>query len=228
MIDLIAEWAKYCEGKSKHDEWDFIGLLSRKWTDDDLNKILRLVPLRDAVIANLREVYLSSEEGRHVYLRPKRANAAAHDVLKSSIVSFIDSQRRYLLKHAIDEETRAWLKRTEIEVSFVSNHQLRSVDPNDDVRPFIREEESEHRRYRLEAGVNITTADSIEYRVMAGIQEALYGLASDYYLAWFVLSPLFDTEVDYGKYFEFWKHGGAYALTDSQILVASLWGDGDE
>ncbi len=221
MNEIIADWTDYCEGKTTHDYSDFIGLLSGKWTDDELGEILRLVPLRDAVIANLKRVYESSEDEPRVYLRAKRENAAAPDELKSIIVSFIDSQRRYLLKHDIDKDIRVWLERSDIEVSFVSTDQLRSVDPNDDIAPYIREEESELRKYRSEVGLNITTADSIEYRVMSGIREALYGLACDYYLAWFVLSPLIDCDIDYGQYFEFWRKGGEYALTESQILVAS-------
>lgn len=227
MNDLIAEWEDFCEGNTKHDRSNFIGLLSRNWAVDDLNKIFRRVPLRDAVVDNLRKVYQNSEEERHVYLRPKRELAATPDELMSIIMNFIDSQRRYLLTCDIDQETRTWLERSDIEVSFVNTDGLGSVDPNDDVRPYIREEESKHRKYRPEARLNIRNADSIEYRVMSGIKEALYGLASDYYLAWFVLSPLMDAEVDYGKYFEFWRKGGAYALTDSQILVASVWDECD-
>ncbi len=70
----------------------------------------------------------------------------------------------------------------------------------------------------------VTAADCIDFRVMAGINEALYGLVADYYLAWFVLTPIFDSQIDYGKYFEFWKGGGKYALTESQLLVSSIWG----
>lgn len=227
MNEAIAEWEGFCEGNTKHDRSDFIGLLSRKWTDDDLHEILRRVPLRDAVIANLRKVYQNSEEDRHVYLRPKRDNATKPDELMSLIMNFINSQRRLLLKYDIDEETRSWLEKSDIEISFVSSDKLRAVDPNDDVTPYIRQEEADNRKFRPEARLNISSADSMEYRVMSGLKEALYGLAADYYLAWFVLSPIFEAEADYGTYFEFWRKGGKYALTDSQILVASIWGECD-
>ena len=64
MNEIITGWADYCDGKSENDEWDFIGLLYRKWTDNDLNEIFRLVPLKDAVIGNLKQVCQNSEEER--------------------------------------------------------------------------------------------------------------------------------------------------------------------
>lgn len=228
MDDSIAKWEKFCEGGSKYDSSDFTGLLSRRWSDDDLAIIFRRFPLKDSVIENLKSVYRNAQVGRGVYLRPKRQNAGTPDQLVSLIMSFIASQKHDLLKCNIDEETRRWFEQTGIEFSFVDMDTLRSVDPNDDVVPYIREEEVEHREYRPEALLNISNADCVEYRVMSGVKEALYGLASDYNLAWFVLSPLFDTEINYSKYFEFWRKGGVYALTDSHVLAASIWGDLDD
>lgn len=225
MNEAISKWKAFCEGGTNYDSSDFIGLLAGKWTDDDLNEILRLVPLKEAVIARLKEVYNSSQDGNYVYLRPKKEDAGTLDDLATSIERFIDSQRRYLLQFDISSETRKWLERSDIKVTFVSTDELRSFDPNDDVMPFIREWELEYQKYRPEAMLDITTADSVEYRVMSGINEALYGLAADYHLAWFVMSPLFATEIDYRQYFEFWRKGGECFLTDSQILVASIWGE---
>lgn len=227
MNQMIAEWTEYCEGRSNRESSDFIGLLSRKWTDDELREILRLVPFRDAVIDNLKKVYQSSEDPPGVYLRPKRENAATPEQLVSSIVSFIDSQRRYLLQHEIYEGTRAWLEQSEIEVSFVTSHRFPFVPLDEDVMLHIRDEESELQRFRPGAWRAFTTGDCVDYRVMWGISEALYGLACDYYLSWYVLLPVIETEVDYGEYFEFWRKGGAYSLTKSKIIVASIWGESD-
>jgi|GEM_PF-2329004 hypothetical protein len=224
MVNEIAEWEAFCEGNSNYDYSDFIGLLARVWTEGDLKEIFRRVPFRDAVIDNLWRLYQCSDVGRHVYLRQKREHAASSDELISLILNFIESQRNYLLQVEIDEGVRKWLERSDIEVSFVEIETLSFVEQCRDLAPFIRQEESEHRTFREEAGLNISSADCIDFRVMAGINEALYGLVADYYLAWFVLTPIFDSQIDYGKYFEFWKGGGKYALTESQLLVSSIWG----
>src|SRR5688572_7269007 len=138
MNALIAEWTAYCEGKTEHDNSDFLGLLSCKWPDDDLNEIFRLVPLNQPVIANLKRVYQASDDGAHLYLRRRRENAATPDELATILVSFINSQRHFLLKLDISEDIRGWLTQSEIEVSFVSSDQARRlVDPNDDLQPFI-------------------------------------------------------------------------------------------
>jgi len=51
--------------------------------------------------------------------------------------------------------------------------------------------------------------------------EALYGLAADYYLAWYIGSSLFELDVDFDPYFEFWRMGGRCALTESEFLVSN-------
>lgn len=224
MNNSIAEWEEFCEGNTEYDFSDFLGLLAREWTEVELKKIFRRVPFCDEVIDNLKRVYESSDVGRYVYLRPKRKNASSPDELITRILNFIESQRNYLLRFDIDDGVRKWLNRSDIQVSLVDNESLSLVETNADLIPFIRQEESEHREFRPEVRLNIASADCIEFRVMAGIKEALYGLAADYYLAWFVLSPIYDSQVDYAKYFEFWRGGGSYAITDSRILIASIWG----
>lgn len=51
--------------------------------------------------------------------------------------------------------------------------------------------------------------------------EAFYGLAADYYLAWYVGRPLFEFDIDLESYFRFWRAGGRCALTESGFLVAN-------
>lgn len=62
-----------------------------------------------------------------------------------------------------------------------------------------------------------------DYRSLSGIEEALYGLAADYHLAFYIMLPLLDMDIDYSLYFEFWKGGGVYALTETEIVYSSIW-----
>ncbi|UVL17842.1 hypothetical protein LOY44_17770 [Pseudomonas sp. B21-044] len=50
--------------------------------------------------------------------------------------------------------------------------------------------------------------------------EALYGLAADYYLAWYIGQPLFEFKINLEAYFRFWRAGGRCALAAKDFLVS--------
>lgn len=54
---------------------------------------------------------------------------------------------------------------------------------------------------------------------MFALVEALYGIAANYNLAWYVVEPRLTAEIDFTKYFEFWRLGGAGVFADSDYLV---------
>ncbi|PHU99604.1 hypothetical protein CSQ88_21650 [Iodobacter sp. BJB302] len=53
--------------------------------------------------------------------------------------------------------------------------------------------------------------------------EVLYGIAADYYLAWYIASPLIDLDINFDLYFNFWKVGGVSALLNGKLLVAAVY-----
>jgi hypothetical protein len=218
----IQKWLEYCEGSLECDNADFIGLLINKWSDVDLRHIFQYFPKKEEVIANLTNVYANTRDDASVYLRPKKENAAAPDELNLLCEAFLASQRKYLLKQDIDEQTKRWLDQKKL--VYVSTEYLTaSIRPKNNIRSYIIERESDLLQYRQESGLRVVTSDSIEYRATSGIEEALYGLDADYYLAWFVLMPVLETEIDYKLYFDFWRKGGKYAITERELLVSSIW-----
>jgi len=225
MNPEIRKWLDFCEGKSDFDSADFVGLLSARWGKEDLSTIFQYVPKNEEILPRIIEIYDQTQDGPHLYLRPKKENAASSDELKLLAERFVESQRKALLKKKIHQETRKWLQQSDVETVFVSVEEFRATVVNGrNIKSFIFDEEFDSLNYRQDSGLTISTADSLEHRVMSGIEEALFGLDSDYYLAWFVLLPVIDTEVEYGLYFDFWKKGGKYSLTEKQLLVCSMWG----
>lgn len=53
------------------------------------------------------------------------------------------------------------------------------------------------------------------------LAEALYGIAADYDLAWYVMQPLLSIDLDFSKCFDFWRLGGRGVLTDTAYLIAN-------
>ncbi|MCZ7845329.1 MULTISPECIES: hypothetical protein [Stenotrophomonas maltophilia group] len=56
---------------------------------------------------------------------------------------------------------------------------------------------------------------------MYALLEALYGLAADYCLAWYIAGPLFEINIDLEPCFHFWSAGGCCALTRNGFMVSS-------
>ena len=64
--------------------------------------------------------------------------------------------------------------------------------------------------------------DSIDYTSSAvvAIFEAYYGLLCDYDMAWYLGQPLITSNNDFSTYFQLWKCGGDYALTEHEVVVS--------
>ena len=54
------------------------------------------------------------------------------------------------------------------------------------------------------------------------LEEACYGLAANYYLAWFIMSPLLKLNIDFSNYFKIWNHGGLFVITENKVLVSKV------
>lgn len=54
------------------------------------------------------------------------------------------------------------------------------------------------------------------------LSEALYGLAADYYLSWYISEPILGlTCISFKPYFELWKSGVSYYLTERFVYVSA-------
>ncbi len=56
-------------------------------------------------------------------------------------------------------------------------------------------------------------------RTTFALIEAAYGIAADSCLAWYITQPLLKIKLDFSKYFDFWRSGGAGVLTRDRFLI---------
>lgn len=49
--------------------------------------------------------------------------------------------------------------------------------------------------------------------------EALYGIAADYYLCWYVMMPMIPLSLNFDPYFSIWSQGARPVLTEDALVL---------
>ena len=153
-----------------------------------------------------------------MYFRPIKNNSGGKEALAISLHRFLESQRKFLLSKNISVETRNWLSLLDLNPKYLSETSIKSRKPS---RYFtnIYDFETDHFDYTDESFTNLVFPREYYQRAVGGINEALFGMSANYYLGWFVQSPILETLVDYRAYFDYWKKGGgSYVVTDSEVF----------
>ena len=60
-----------------------------------------------------------------------------------------------------------------------------------------------------------------------GLLEALYHIATDYFVANSIMAPLLETDINLGHFFEVYLRGGNYVLDKDRIVVYTYQPAGD-
>lgn len=208
--ELLKMWIAHCEGIEPKDESHFYGFLAGGWSNEELKQIFRYLPSAPLLIENLKKIYKAE---------PAVSKATPNELV-SIILDFISSQTEYLLKRDIPAPVESWLRKVR-QVRVVDQDEFREIRSREINGMFylIYEQEDDFLDYTKEAQPSLIEGSRGD-RAMEGVSEALYCIAADHYLEWFVLMPLLDTTIKYDKYFEFWSKGGEYTLTDTEIIIA--------
>lgn len=219
----VSQWLDYCDGNKSFDYSHFLGLLSGRPTNDQLQVIFNRVPEKDLILNRLSSVYNHAvPDASNLYLKSKPPTSNAIFEVENILERFFKSQKRYLLENDINSETRNWLrtfifKARSVELTEIDDLKMsgRNLDHH------LLSEEHEFNRYSADTGLKITSGLDPDYRLMSGIREALYGLATDYRLVYYVLSPILETKIDYDLYLELWKSGSQYAFSNTECLICN-------
>ncbi|BAP42824.1 putative uncharacterized protein [Pseudomonas sp. StFLB209] len=206
MKNLLSDWSAFCEGVAMFDKSHFLGLLKAHHSNEELRKIFSYFPHAEELADRAANVisYATTEES--LYLLPKRTTTNDE-----------------LIKLGDD-----WLKEQKNICKTLGNSEVLDIC-NEAKVLFVTKQDLEHSlqqdipHYWLfdEAGDAIRTSMISDSDEIYALFEALYGLAADYYLAWYIGRPLFTFEVDLGPYFRFWRTGGRCALTEEALLVSN-------
>ncbi|MEO4049323.1 hypothetical protein AAFN46_19840 [Pseudomonas sp. CAU 1711] len=205
MSSLLSDWCDFCEGRASFDKSHFLGLLKSHSSDYELRKIFSYFPRKEELINRARLVIGSGSLEETIYLVPSKISS--------------DSELIELGRHWLAQQGRmcALLKDTELqcicqeaEVLLVEVEVIDEALKNDIPHFWI---------FELFGDV-IRERRVIDTEEAYALFEALYGLAADYYLAWYIGGPLVDVELDFTAYLELWSAGGRCALTGEALLVS--------
>jgi len=206
MKDLLSDWCAFCEGKAVFDKSHFLGLLKAHSSNEELRRIFGYFPFVDELAVRAENVILSGEIDGSLYLLPK-GGAAKDEVVKLG---------------------REWLKEQERICGVLGDFEIIEICKSAQV-VFVARQDLERSlqqdipHYWLfdEVGDAIRMSRVSDSDQIYALFEALYGLAGDYYLAWYIGRPLFAFLVDLEPYFRFWRAGGRCALTEKDFLVSN-------
>lgn len=206
MRTLLSDWCAFCEGAAVFDKSHFLGLLKEHGTDVELRKIFGYFPSSLDLHAKAVKVISSGSLDGSLYLRPRFSTSREEIVRLGS--EWLRGQEEICGKIG-DVEIEGICRRAK--VVFAAESDLDSALQRDIPHHWLFDGIGDSLR-----ASRISESDQV-YALL----EALYGLAADYYLAWYIGGSLFELDVDFGPYFEFWRMGGRCALTETEFLISN-------
>jgi len=202
--ELLAEWRDFCDGRSEQEDWYFSGLLQGVTDPDTLAAVFAGFPHADELRSRALDVLAAGHWGDHLYLQPAAAGDA--QARAATARAWLDELAR-VAGAAGEPGLQATLREVPVVAAPAARLQaaLRGSGPADYLHDVICDAVHEAR-----------TLDSPQ---MAALNEALYHIASDLYLGWYITQPLAPMAIDFAPYLAFWRLGGRGALVEGAFLV---------
>ncbi|WP_454254160.1 hypothetical protein [Pseudomonas sp. Marseille-Q8238] len=206
MDSLLSDWRDFCEAKAVFDKSHFFGLLKSCSSSEDLRKIFKYFPFSEELVSRAGSVIFSGKMTDSLYLLPKFM-ADKNEVIKLG-GEWLREQER--VSFALGDFEISEIFRN-AQVIFVTRSEL----------DFSLQQDIPHYWFFDEVGDAVRESKISDAKQVYALFESFYGLAADYYLAWYIGRPLFSFEIDLEPYFKFWCAGGKCALTEKGFLVSN-------
>ncbi len=204
MNEVLKEWLEYCEGKRAQYDCGVLGLFKSGMDSDELDLALAPFPKAAEIKARLLTVLGAGELGNYAYLQP-RGSSSSEDLLQAA--------RRWL-----DEEVRYCVERGDAELHhFAADVPVALVDRKTYYEWLNADQPGSWISELVRDNVRDCYPDGLS--IIYGLNEALYGIAADYYLGFYVMQPLLGCSIDFSVYFDFWRIGGNSVLTHNGLFV---------
>lgn len=204
-MTLLDDWIACREGRVVLDSSHFLGLFKEHGSDAELAQIFAGFAQADALQARAQQVLAAGSLDSSLYLLPQRGCDEGR--LKAAALAWWNEQARYCLStQGPWSEQAHWQPLVEVVSREVALKALQSDAPN---------------AWVFEHFADTVIEDVRDSQLpMYALLEALYGIAADYYLAWYIAAPLLALDVDFARYFELWRLGGMSVVLQDRLLVA--------
>lgn len=206
MKSLLSDWCAFCEDRAVFDKSHFLGLFKAHGGSEEIRRIFSYFPFSEELTDRTERVLASGDMEMSLYLLPK---------FKVGEGELIQLGREWFKEQ---KRVCGVLGDTEV-LKVCENARVLFVDSHDMDRWL--QQDIPHYWLFDEIGDAIRESRVSDAEQIYALFEAFYGLAADYYLAWYVGRPLFRFDINLDYYFRFWRAGGRCALTESGFLVAN-------
>ncbi|WP_010183029.1 hypothetical protein [Aquimarina agarilytica] len=197
----LQDWISYCKGEKDFDKSHFYTLLMNN--DDG----------KEVSLEEISNVFNSFPNA--VLLAERLATYYS----KESFLDKIDHIKDFLVEKTINDITskRLLFKGDDLE-EYLKN-KVYYVDKIDDVL------NAKMSFWQNEEYIDVIEDHLFDNRLITTpkietLFEAYFGLARNYQLVWYLGSPLINTGINFDYYFDIWKVGGDYAITEDAIIVS--------
>lgn len=202
----LSEWSDYCEGKRVFEDCYFYGLFMDINGNDynALHKIFKYFPNADELLIRTSN-YITAKES-HINSNKNISNS--EDCIKLALLD-LNLKNKLLLEAGITSFDEIISNLTPVYVTNLRetiNEQNIDLDSefSSEVNELIQENwihKPEHQIYQL--------------------WEAFFGLTQSLEMVKYIIKPLSSVKIEFKEYFELYKKGGDYFITDKNIFIGS-------
>ena len=207
MEDLYQDWIDFCEGHKDFDKSHFFELFKIGLNDEKLRKVLQYIPNSDDIFSRLKEVLDAGDIENHSYLLPARH----HQLNQQKLIEVAKEWNKEYIKFCKSKEE---MKLYQI----VSNNEIVFSSYDEVWKERLDDNNPGAKLYCLLSD-NVINSKLIHTKHSVVLFEATYAIAANYLLSWFICQPLIGIDLDFRKYFVFWKGGGFDALLEDKLLI---------
>lgn len=204
MSGLLNDWIMFSKGLREFDKSHFLGLFKEQIDQDQLRSVFGDCPLGEELHRRTKKVLDASILDDHLYFQPTR---------------FYDPVELLSAGHA-------WLDELATFCDDRGNAKLKDVAER--ARVVIRDRQS----FSLPKDPDTPggwmlayMGDEVDFAlgdvdpVTDALMEALYGIAGDYYLCWYVMEPMMKLPLNFELYLSIWSSGARPLLVEDMLVL---------
>ncbi len=198
MNDILKDWCDFCEGNAFFEESHFLTLFHEYVGRDYLETVFQYFPNQDQLIQRMENV-------KSVMLN-KRSEDINIDLVTALAIKDVHEKRKACVALCEDELVQVI---DNVKPVFIS-----------EPKAFEKARYNEwHSEFRSQVGYHFNQNRVDEADKYYALFEAFYGVTNTYEMQWYLGKPLIKTDVNPDYYYDLWKIGGSYALTESELVI---------
>ena len=209
--ELINDWELFLKGDSNIDESRFLTLFHYQLQEENVEAIFSHIPNGNELAINYKSLFSPYSPSDRFFNSMPVVENKIDESEALSIVKRIIQDKNKIVAILGDDELKSILSKVENNFKVVDQSEFTSFKIDDD-NPDIWLTEL--------IGSHLNRSKSYSEPFYYGLKEAFYGLTTDLQLVWYLLSPLYKSDYDPKLYFQLWKGGWDYHITENEVLLS--------